>query len=399
MPPRPPFIQRVATRAAATALSATTALTAAPAAPAVAQSVPRIEVRRLDAHPEPFSRVRGLRELGTGVVLVTDWIEERLVAVDLAAGTQTAIGRVGGGPQEYRLPAQLLAVPGDSTLLVDVGNDRLAVIGPDLAIHRTFPARTDARRYPVTPRAVGSDGRIFFAIPPWFLREGAPPGDSVDVAAWDPRSDDVDVIGRLKGHEPPSWQREGRPRLTPGIPMVGYAPQDAWAVAADGRVALVRAGDYHVEWRATNGQVLRGPSYAYERLPVTDADKRAFVAAFLQSSPMSGRGPDGGMGHTPGEFQTAERVAQAIRTNEFAERHPYFRPGGAWVAPDGALWVERSVPAGAALVLDVFDDGGRMVRQVILPAGRRLVGVGREVLYAVAADPDGLETLERYRSR
>jgi hypothetical protein len=68
------------------------------------------------------------------------------------------------------------------------------------------------------------------------------------------------------------------------------------------------------------------------------------------------------------------------------------------MAPDGALWVERSVAAGAAPVLDVFDQEGRLVRQVTLPAGRRLVGFGRGVLYAVAADDDGLETLERYRA-
>jgi hypothetical protein len=59
--------------------------------------------------------------------------------------------------------------------------------------------------------------------------------------------------------------------------------------------------------------------------------------------------------------------------------------------------VERSVPAGAAPVLDGFDAGGRVVRQVTLPAGRRVVGTGRGVLYAVVKSADDLETLERYR--
>jgi hypothetical protein len=168
-------------------------------------------------------------------------------------------------------------------------------------------------------------------------------------------------------------------------------------VGADGRIAIVRAGDYHVEWRLPDGGVRRGPSHAYPQLPVTDADKRAFVIAFTQSSPMSGRGADGGLGHTPAEFLRPERIAEDIRTNEFADHHPYFRPGGVWIGPGGALVVERSVAAGDPPVLDVFDGDGRLRRQVTLPAGRRLVGVGRGVLYAAAADADGLETLEVFR--
>jgi hypothetical protein len=341
--------------------------------------------------------VRGLRELATGVVLVTDWSEERVAALDFARGTAVPIGRVGGGPREFRLPAQLLPFRGDSTLLVDVGNQRFAVIGPDRAIHRTLPARAGNRPYPLSLRGVDAAGRLYFGIPPWALGPDAPPGDSVDIARWDPGNDDLQILVRVKGIERPSWQKERRPRLTPGIPMVGFAPQDAWAVAPDGRIAVVRAGDYHVEWLEAGGNVRRGPSYAYPTVAVTEADKRAFVVAFLQSSPMSGRGEDGGLGHTPGEFQTAEHITQGIRTNEFAERHPYFRGGGAWIAPNGMVWVERSVAAARNPVLDVFDAAGRLVRQATLPVGRRVVGLGRDVLYAVAADADGLETLERYR--
>jgi hypothetical protein len=139
--------------------------------------------------------------------------------------------------------------------------------------------------------------------------------------------------------------------------------------------------------------VVRGPSYAYPQLPVTEADKRAFVKTFLQSSPMSGKGPEGGLGHTPAEYQSDEEVGRMVRTNEFADRHPYFRPGGVWVTPEGDLWVERSVAAGAAPVLDGFDREGRLLRQVILPEGRRVVGMGRGVLYAVAKDADELEVL------
>jgi hypothetical protein len=360
--------------------------------------VPTTQAERSATFPEPFSLVRGLRELGERVVLVTDWTEERLVALDFARGSATPLGAVGQGPREYRLPSVLIALPGDSTLLYDAGNARLAVIGPDLVIHRTMPAQRPGTSYGIVPRGVDAAGRFYFGIPPWSQGPNAPPGDSVDLVRWDPRTDVLEPIGRVKGAGRPSWQREGRPRMTPGIPMVGFSAQDAWVVRPDGHVAIVRSGDYRVEWRSAGGRGASGPSYAYPRLKVTDADRRAFVVMFLQSSPMSGRGEGAsGLGHTPAEFLSPERVAEDVRTNEFAEHHPYFRAGGAWLTAEGELWVERSIPAGAAPALDVFDGQGRLVRQVTLPPGRRVVGVGRGALYAVVKNDDHLETLERYR--
>ena len=66
------------------------------------------------------------------------------------------------------------------------------------------------------------------------------------------------------------------------------------------------------------------------------------------------------------------------------------------VAPDGTLWVERSVPSGAASTWDLFNAAGRPIASWQLPTGRRLVGVGRGRVYLVAADEDGIEKLERY---
>ncbi len=63
--------------------------------------------------PGAVQLIRGLRELSDGRVLVTDWIEERLVVLDFPSGTFRDIGRIGRGPREFRLPAGLVALPGD----------------------------------------------------------------------------------------------------------------------------------------------------------------------------------------------------------------------------------------------------------------------------------------------
>ena len=69
------------------------------------------------------------------------------------------------------------------------------------------------------------------------------------------------------------------------------------------------------------------------------------------------------------------------------------------VAIDGTLWVERSGHVGTRATWDVFDAAGRNVRRTTLPAGRRLVALGRASAYLVATDDDGLERLERYALR
>jgi hypothetical protein len=71
--------------------------------------------------------------------------------------------------------------------------------------------------------------------------------------------------------------------------------------------------------------------------------------------------------------------------------------GRAWSPPDRHVWVRRNRSADSARPLyDVFDGRGRLVSQVELPAGRRVVGVGASMVYAVRQDDVGLLWLERY---
>ncbi len=81
--------------------------------------------------PEGFGLLSNVRELPDGRVLVADPLGQILAALDMDAGTMDFWGREGGGPQEYRQPDAVHALPGDSTLLVDLGNARLTVIALD----------------------------------------------------------------------------------------------------------------------------------------------------------------------------------------------------------------------------------------------------------------------------
>lgn len=76
---------------------------------------------------------------------------------------------------------------------------------------------------------------------------------------------------------------------------------------------------------------------------------------------------------------------------------PPFPRNALRVTPEGEAWVRRHVKSGEFETYDVFDASGRRVRQIVLPAGRALVGFGRGTLYAAAEDDDGQQWLERYR--
>jgi len=342
--------------------------------------------------PREFSQIRGVRELRDGRVLVTDWVDEVLLVADFGRGSVRQIGRKGSGPQEYRLPASLLPLPGDSTLLVDQGNERLAVVAPDLSIVRSFSSHRPGLAHAVVPRGVDNAGRFYFEIPNW-SRPDANPNDSVVVARWDPRSGREEPVGRVRAE---TFRKPGV-RLKPGLPYVIFAPQDVWQVDRGGRVAFVRSADYRVEWRdPVSGRVTRGPATPFRALPVSAADRTEYVRHFITSSPMGGRG-GAGMSATPAAMATPQAIADMVPNQEFAATRPAFTDFTPRIAPDGTLWVERSVEAGAARLFDLFDGQGVRRRVVALPPARRLVSVGAGVVYLAAVNEDGVEHLERYR--
>lgn len=363
-------------------------LVALPAA--VAGQVPTWSLGRAEAVlPDAFSSIRGVRELASGRVLVADWIEERVALVDLDAGTATDRVTRGPGPQEVRLPSSLVPMRGDSTLLVDLGNSRLSVLGPDGRIARSMRADRPGM---TGVRGVDPQGGLWYAVPSWAAGADALSGDSVRLVRHDPANGAVRQVAVLLGTR---WRSDQGPSREPRIPVIGYGTQDAWALLPDGALVVVRSLPYRIEVTPAGGRPGAGPRVECVPRPVTEADRVAFVREFLASSPTSGRGPDGGMGHTPSADEA--EIRRFVRGTEFAETHPCFDAGRVIAAPEGRTWVGRGGPAGEPETFDVFDGSGRPVATVRVPAARRIVAVGERGVYAVRTGEQGLESLERYR--
>ncbi len=345
------------------------------------------------AYGEPFSLISGVRELEDGRVLVSDALEESLYALDAPLSEALKIARNGQGPDEYRQPDALHAWPGDSTLMTDLGNGRLTVIGPDYGFGRTIPVVQQASDglQIILPQDVDTEGSVYYQP-----RGDGMIRDTSGIVRWNPDSAAEPVeVARIKLSDVTERTSGDGGNMHQEVRQVPMSPQDGWAVGLDGSVAVVRVGDYHVDWVRPDGRVISGPPVAYEPVRVRQADKEAWVettaargvmmAVTNQNGNLSARMRRGG-----------GRGVPSIDGYEWPETKPPFEPGSAVVAPDGDLWVMRSVAAGERPLIDVFDANGRHRGAVALPEGREVVGFGEGSVYLARGDDLGFQWLERY---
>jgi len=328
--------------------------------------------------PVEFSRITGIRALSDGRIVVSDRKERRVVIVDAALRSATAVGREGTGPGEYVAPGELLALAADTTALVDLGAMRLTLfdgagravgsqpllIGLDVMAPTGAVAGAWIWHNPDHARAV-RDLRI------GVLR--------IDRATG--RSDTVAVL-RL----PPQLAPE-RARIGWGPPAVALFARDTYAVAPDGWIAVVRYSPYRVDWVAPDGRLRRGPERSFELIPITAADKTAWADAFAQRR--------GSLTLSDGQRGEMRMPRPDVNRVHFPTHYPPFLDEAAIAAPTGEVWVRRAIPARLARAeYDVFDRSGALREVVTLAAGQRTLGFrGTEVLLATV-DADGLEWLE-----
>jgi hypothetical protein len=348
---------------------------------------------------EAFALIQSVRELADGRVMAADPLGQLLVVLDLKRGSADTLGGVGQGPGEYRQPDAVFALPGDSTLLVDLGNARLITVAPDGSFAETMPM-TRGEPGPggglmiIRPAGVDASGRIYFE--PFGGGIGGAIPDSSPIVRWDRRTGVMDTVARVKRPEMKRSASGGAGDRSVRIMPVPLSPEDAWAVAPDGRVAVARAPDYRVDWIAPNGRVVSGEPVAYDPVRIRSADRGEWLEGLggglrVSLSVENGqrrvslaRGPGGQGGPDP------ERL-------EWPEFKPPFMASSVCVAPTGDVWVRRHVPAGRPGAIDIFGADGRRRRSLMLPPDRRIVGFGRGVLFLVHSDEMGLQWLERYR--
>ncbi len=344
---------------------------------------------------EPRGSISGIRVLPGGGVLVADAVEGRLVLLSPDLGGTTIVGREGQGPEEYRQPDALFALPADSTLMTDLGNGRLAVLAPDGSIVRTEQIAREGDNggmLLVLPRGTDAEGGI------WFSSRGGGPrmnlADSMQVRRIDPKTGESVTVARLA---PPPLSRStsgGAGNVQERVMPIPFGAEDAWAVGPGG-LAVVRAEPYHVERIRPDGEVVSGPVVEWDPVPVRGADQEEWLDG-LSGGLMVMVTEENGQRNTNFRRGGDRPPGMDVESFEWPDAKPAFSAEGAQVDFVGRVWVRRNVKAGEPALYDVFGFDGHRSGQVRLPPGRTLVGFSRDYVYLARTDELDFRWLERY---
>lgn len=307
---------------------------------------------------EEFTAITSVRELADGRVLISDPRERRIVSADLRTGTVQQIGRTGRGPGEYPNAMPLVRLARDTSLMADTFGRRWLLFHGDAIVGTLPPDAHEMRLYSF----YGADtlGRVLST------EESRTPFDSIAVVLVDRPTGRRELVTTLR---PADVVRPGERR-----PL--FERYEAARLASDGWIAVLRTEPYRVDWRSPAGQWVRGAPIALPGTRLTDEGKRLLLRHYAPGRPP--RDPD--------TISGWPETVPAIR-NATEQR----------LTLDGHLLVER-VPTVAApgRRYDVVDRTGRVVRRIALPSSQRIVGFGKQAVFVVSTDGDGIETLSKH---
>jgi hypothetical protein len=106
--------------------------------------------------PYQFYDVRGAVRLGTGEIVVADFTSNQIRWFDAKGTFVRTVGREGGGPDEFQAILGMWRTPGDSLAVLDYGNARMTMLGPEGNLGRLFRAAQEGAL--AQPLGVFGDG-------------------------------------------------------------------------------------------------------------------------------------------------------------------------------------------------------------------------------------------------
>jgi hypothetical protein len=338
----------------------------------------------------PFERITGLHELRDGRVIVVDANEQSVLIADFTNDRVVQLGRQGSGPGEYRFPMRLLRLGGDSIGADDGGNGRILVItgtGRLSGILSSLGTRMGSPKPPGAEPPLKSDnqGRLYalgFYLP---FGPRANLTDSTPIERWRVGSQARDTIAYLP------LLPANRRVPPPGTATRAFTAEPEWAVGPEGRIAILHVEPYSVDVVDSRGVKIAGRPISYQRVRVSDEHKRQWREELARPRPVTMITPKG--------VQTAGlEPGRAQEPVQWPAYLPAFLDNAGRFAPDGILWIQRTVPANSAALFDLVDGRGVVIAQVRAPEHSRVIGFGSAHVYVARVDQEDQEFLERYKA-
>jgi hypothetical protein len=391
-----------------------------PTSSTIAQGLPRVRqlgrILTTSAHTAPG--IATARELPQGRVLVNDTIARRLYLFDSALTSRLVVldsGEVVANPYGA-FSGGMIAYRGDSTLFVNPSFASMLLIDPAGKVARAVAPPSPSELRFLAGGSFGAPGfdprrRLLYRgsardrnLPPASPLSPYPEKDSAPIVRFDLNARRTDTVAFVKIPKVViTTVEESNGRFKTMVRRDPLPTVDDWAVLPDGTIALIRGGDFHVDWIDPNGR--RSSSaripFSWRRLS-TDA-KATFMdsvrfasdtAIAAQRIRLAERFE--GTGIEPPEPMEPEFVS----AGELPANFPAFEPNSTRADPYGVLWIRTTQRLGGEPVYYLIDRKGTAIDRVQLPPGRTIAGFGRDrTIYLASTGSGGGVRLERARVR
>jgi hypothetical protein len=403
---------------------------------AAASQQQRVPVRDLGptvaATTRPFVFFYGLWQFDNGSVLINDVRARKLLLFDSTLTSATIVGdSIAGAAVLYgRSATMLIPFNGDSVLYPDFPSSSLLVIGPDGKVARVMaaPKPSDLSRINGAGSGADAQGRLVYRTP--VPSRPGPPGtravypDSAAIVRGDFESRVVDTIGIIKTPTNGGYSikagADGKVSVLDTLVPVTWI--DEWVVTSDGRVAILRGQDYHIDWIAPNGSQTSSPKLPFDWRRLTSDDKARIIdsaIAAYDARPQENRAltlneaSSFNLGGSRIDLGNAVRVkaidgslgvamvATTIAADQIPDYNPPIRSGALKADRDGNLWILPNTSAQSrkgGLVYDIINREGELTERIEVPVGRSVAGFGKGgVVYLMSGDVAKGFTIERAR--
>jgi hypothetical protein len=351
---------------------------------------------------EPIDRVAGIHVLSTGRVVVNDAAGRRVLLFDSTLTTfSTLLDTTGATARKYPvakpgliaaalgpLPGIVIPFVGDSTVFYDPDAVALVVFDPNGRIARImappFPPDAGYLEAP-SARFDSREHAIYLAGNPSSPRRGA------DGSGQNPR-DSASIVRAASGSVAPETLAYVRTPKTPGQqPLVSkegitipqpiidpFAVIDAWAMLADGTIAIMRGQDYHMDWIAANKARSASSKFPFQWHRLSDSEKVVIVDSVKQYNeahpvPYRYGGREGTGNLISGTFPLG-----VIPPDSLGDYRPPFASPTMFADADENVWIlptpEVPLSANPGPVYDVISRAGQLIDRVQLSPGFGIVG-------------------------
>lgn len=306
---------------------------------------------RSDGKEALFQSVRSFRVDNKGNIYVLDYKAPKLLKISDSGELIFSVGRKGQGPGEFMAPSRIELGKNNSILIYDVGNRRLTHFS---AVTGELLAEKSTAKWPRLI-SIDEDSKGFF----YGYQTLYEPRNTVRVISkFSPELDLVKEVFRL----------EVKPL---GKEVEIFSPRLLFRVLEDDRLLAANSAVYDFYWYSPEGNLVRTVNNTYERIPITEADKKREIEVFTEGAPA----PRDQVFVFPDNYPPIDSMITDDKDNIFVRRYENDKAGNH--------------------IYEAFNKEGESLGK--FPLGFTVFCIVGDRMYSLEADEGGFDCICRYR--